>query len=136
MTPRTTPTRGQRNNNPLNIRIGNVWLGEVRNPTDPDFEQFVSILYGLRAAFVLLRRYIRHYHRDTVRTIISAWAPSSENNTASYISSVCTLAHLDPDTPIDFADKPTLLALVSAMAVVESCMHLEERTLSEAYDMA
>mgnify|MGYP007032335315 CR=1 FL=1 len=35
--------RGIRNNNPLNIRIGNVWLGEVQSPDDPEFEQFVSM---------------------------------------------------------------------------------------------
>ena len=36
--------RGFRNHNPLNIRIGNTWLGEVADPTDSDFEQFVSDL--------------------------------------------------------------------------------------------
>lgn len=53
--------RGIRNNNPLNIKIGNNWLGEVTDPTDPIFEQFVSMKYGLRAAFIILRRYIRVY---------------------------------------------------------------------------
>ena len=83
--------RGIRNNNPLNIRIGNVWLGEVQNPTDPEFEQFVHIKYGLRAGFVLLRRYINHYHRNTVPMILAAWAPSSENNTIKYIDYVCQM---------------------------------------------
>jgi hypothetical protein len=40
--------RGIRNNNPLNIRIGNTWLGERPEPTDHDFEEFVSMEYGLR----------------------------------------------------------------------------------------
>ena len=69
--------RGIRNNNPLNIRIGNVWLGEVPNPTDHEFEQLVSMFYGLRAGFILLRRYIRRYHLTTVPDIISRWAPGS-----------------------------------------------------------
>ena len=71
--PRTkTIPRGIRNNNPLNIRIGNTWLGEVADPSDPSFEQFVSMQYGVRAACVLLRRYIRHYKRQTIQAIISA----------------------------------------------------------------
>ena len=86
--------RGIRNNNPLNIRIGNTWLGEVPNPTDSDFEQFVSVVYGLRAAFCILRRYIRRYHRDTIAKIICAWAPTNENNTALYISQVASVSGL------------------------------------------
>ena len=62
--------RGIRNNNPLNIRIGNQWLGERANPNDPAFEQFVAMEYGIRAGFVLLRRYIRHYKRTTVAAIV------------------------------------------------------------------
>ena len=69
-------TRGVRNNNPLNIRIGNAWLGEVKNPTDKEFEQFESLLYGLRAAFVLIRRYIRRYGLCTIRQIVTRWAPA------------------------------------------------------------
>ena len=38
--------RGIRNNNPLNIRIGNQWLGERPCPNDPSFEQFVSMECG------------------------------------------------------------------------------------------
>ena len=45
----TTIPRGIRNNNPLNIRIGNQWLGERANPNDPAFEQFVAMEYGIRA---------------------------------------------------------------------------------------
>ena len=84
----TTIPRGIRNNNPLNIRIGNQWLGERANPNDPAFEQFVAMEYGIRAGFVLLRRYIRHYKRTTIAAIIEAWAPASENNTQRYIDMV------------------------------------------------
>lgn len=133
--PKATP-RGIRNNNPLNIRIGNVWLGEVTNPTDPDFEQFVSMRYGLRAAFVLLRRYINHYHRDTVPAIISAWAPSTENNTTAYIDRVCQLSGISPEAPIEFTDKPTLCALVAAMAQVECGQAIDRKVIEESYNLA
>ena len=51
----TSLPRGLRNNNPLNIRRSSQpWRGKVANPTDKDFEQFISMEDGLRAAFVIL----------------------------------------------------------------------------------
>lgn len=130
--------RGIRNNNPLNIRIGNVWLGEVDNPTDPDFEQFVSMVYGLRAAFVLMRRYIKHYHRDTVPAIIAAWAPATENNTMAYVDRVCMLSGLSPAQKISYDDMPSLCKLVMAMITVEcgSKHGVAESLVEKAYHMA
>lgn len=128
--------RGIRNNNPLNIRIGNTWLGEVKEPTDPAFEQFVSMEYGIRAAFILIRRYINHYRRTTVPAVISAWAPTSENNTARYIDTVCALSGLKPDTQLDFFDKKQMVALVMAMARVECGQEIPEAKVRVAYEMA
>lgn len=125
--------RGIRNNNPLNIRIGNTWLGEVPNPTDCDFEQFVSVEYGLRAAFVILRRYIRRYGRNTMRKIISAWAPSNENNTAKYIEVVAQLSGIDPDELIDFGHMETMCKLVEAMAVVENGQPISHESVVNGY---
>ena len=50
--------RGIRNNNPLNLRVGNNWKGEVSQPTDHTFEQFTEMKWGVRAAFIVLRNYI------------------------------------------------------------------------------
>ena len=115
--------RGMRNNNPLNIRIGNNWLGE-RNPADcddPDFEQFTSMIYGLRAAFCILRRYIRHYHRCTVAQIISSWAPSNENATSKYI---------------EFGCKKMGCALVQAMAQMECGVLIPLADIEKGYNLA
>lgn len=129
--------RGFRNNNPLNIRIGNVWLGEVLHPSDPNFEQFISMKYGLRAAFVLLRRYIWHYKRKTIAAIITAWSPSNENNTNRYIDMVSQLMGIAPDAPIDYSDKDTMVKLVQAMCVVENGRPLpDEKLIHQAYEMA
>ena len=125
--------RGIRNNNPLNIRIGNVWLGEVPNPTDNEFEQFVSMFYGLRAGFILLRRYIRRYHLTTVPDIISRWAPGSENNTVKYIDTVCQLSSIAPDAQLDYGDEETLVNLVDAMILVECGQHVDRSTIIKAY---
>lgn len=132
---KVTP-RGIRNNNPLNIRIGNTWLGEVKNPTDPAFEQFVSMVYGVRAAFVLFRRYIRHYHRDTVGAIILAWAPLSENNTQKYIDTVCGLMNIRPDQTVRFEDRETMISLFQAMCIVECGQTIPMETVIKGYQSA
>lgn len=133
----TTKTpRGIRNNNPLNIRIGNTWLGEVPRPTDSDFEQFVNIKYGLRAAFLILRRYIRRYHRDTITKIVHSWAPSSENDCAAYIKVVAHRSGIDPDAQIDYMDIVSMCKLVQAMAFVECGRELDLKVIEESYKMA
>lgn len=128
--------RGIRNNNPLNIRIGNTWLGEVADPSDPSFEQFVTMQYGVRAACVLLRRYIRHYKRTTIPAIIAAWAPACENNTDAYVKTVCSYMQLEPDVPIKYEDKDTICRLVQAMCKVENGQPISEDIISKGYDMA
>ena len=128
--------RGIRNNNPLNIRIGNVWLGEVRDPTDPDFEQFISMVYGVRAGFVLIRRYIRHYHRTTIPQVIAAWAPSNENNTTAYIDKVCQVSGIERDVQLKFEDEDQMVALVDAMILVECGQHIQEKIIRDGYRFA
>ena len=128
--------RGIRNNNPLNIRIGNVWLGEIDNPTDLEFEQFVSMEYGLRAAFVLLRRYIRHYNLNTVQRIISRWAPRNENLTDNYVASVCRQMGISEDTTIKYEDRETMCKLVEAMSLVECGQKVPMSKIEKGYALA
>lgn len=128
--------RGFRNCNPLNIRIGNTWLGERDNPDDTEFEQFVNITYGLRAGFIILRRYIRRYHLNTVRLIISRWAPRSENDTSAYISTVCRETGLQPDETIYYVDKVTMVKLVAAMCLVECGQPVDIAQIIKAYEMS
>ena len=128
--------RGIRNNNPLNIRIGNTWLGERQNPTDPAFEEFVSMAYGYRAAFCILRRYIRRYHKDTIAQIISTWAPSTENNTQRYIDCVSAAMKLAPDVPIKYEDEETMTQLVAAMQIMECGVPANLAAVKRGYQMA
>lgn len=128
--------RGIRNNNPLNIRVGNVWLGEVKNPTDPHFEQFNSMEFGLRAGFVLLRRYIRHYKRLTIEDIISSWAPSNENNTRAYIDTVVRVSGIPRNEILHYSNKETMCKLVDAMCFVENGTHISMEKISKGYDIA
>ena len=132
MKPVTIP-RGIRNNNPLNIRIGNVWLGEVKESTDNEFEQFISMFYGVRAGFVLLRRYINRYHLTTIPLIISRWAPGSENNTVKYVDTVCRLSSMEPDTQLAYTSEEQMVSLVDAMIFVECGQHIDRATILKAY---
>ena len=128
--------RGIRNNNPLNIRIGNTWLGEVKNPTDNEFEQFVHVCYGLRAGFILLKRYINRYKLNTIEKIISRWAPHNENNTRSYINQVARGMNIAPDTPLLYEDKNRMCALVYEMVYVENGQHIQMSEIVAAYRIA
>ena len=76
-----------RNNNPLNIRRGTArWKGMSKRDDDEDFEQFETMVYGWRAAFILLgRTYYEKYHLNTIQKIISRWAPACENKTDAYM---------------------------------------------------
>lgn len=134
--PKQKETRGARNHNPLNIRVGNSWLGEVHNPTESEFEQFVSDKYGLRAAFIILRRYIRRYGKNTIRKIVSTWAPAHENPLDMYISYVSHSSGIDPDEVIRFEDTDKLVPIVKAMAYYESHVSLTEADILAAYNIA
>lgn len=125
--------RGIRNNNPLNIRIGNVWIGEVLDPTDKEFEQFISMAYGIRAGFKLLYRYINRYNLRTIEDIISRWAPPSENKTEDYISHVSKLSGIPADKILCFDDVEKMCALVDAMIYVECGQHIPMETIERGY---
>lgn len=130
-------TRGQRNNNPLNIRRGSRWLGLKSIQLDKSFCQFESDIYGIRAALVCLRTYHYKYHCNTLREVISRWAPASDgNNVVNYIYMV--RMHLKVTLPVgdvyrdideDFnvnkwfnpkQPMPIIYHVLAAMAVVES----------------
>ena len=114
-------SRGLRNNNPGNIRKdGTRWQGERIPSTDPSFKQFESMAYGYRAMLKLLTNYARLHGCRTIRTIISRWAPPSENNTEAYIATVSRLTGIAPDRVIDIASRDQMCRLVAAMSQVEN----------------
>lgn len=114
--------RGYRNKNPLNIRINptNNWQGKVANNTDGEFEQFVAMEYGYRAALKLIRNYITRDGLTTVSDIIAKWAPNTENNTAGYIQRVIGINQWTPAKVIDPYSKDDMCDLAYAMAIVEN----------------
>lgn len=114
-------SRGLRNNNPGNIRLGSFkYRGERATSSDGAFRQFESIEWGYRAMFVLLHTYAVRYKCRTLRDMISRYAPPSENNTEAYIRRVAHTAHLSDGEPIDTLDEATMIGVVAAMSEVEN----------------
>lgn len=97
-------TRGIRNNNPGNIRHGgSQWQGMSLQQTDAEYVQFDDPVYGIRAMAKLLTNYQKNYGLDTIREIISRWAPPNENITESYVANVSRIVGASPDQTIDVA---------------------------------
>lgn len=132
--------RGIRNNNPLNIRKGNNWKGEVYNSTDGEFEQFVSMQWGVRAGFKILKNYMTGYGGrvkalTNIHDIIHRWAPPSENNCRAYIDSVCRFSGLHEFERLQFSDRNKMLALVDGMIRVECGQPVSLDIIASAYDL-
>ena len=114
-------TRGMRNNNLLNIRIStDKFQGEVQPSQDKDFKQFETAAYGYRAAFKVLRTYINNYKLDTIRKIISRFAPSNENHTENYIKVVSERSGIPADDPVYADNREMMIRIVEAMSYVEN----------------
>lgn len=128
--------RGIRNNNPLNIRVGNKWKGEVSHPTDKQFEQFVSMEWGVRAAFIILRRYIQRYGLNTIARIIAKWAPANENNTRAYVKAVATKVGISPDAQVKYKDEQLMCSIADAMIRVECGQSIDMAIIKKGYAMA
>ena len=132
--------RGIRNNNPLNIRKGNNWKGEVAKSSDGEFEQFVSMQWGIRAGFKILKNYMSGYGGrvkalTNVHDIIHRWAPPSENNCRAYIDSVCRFSGLHEFERLQFSDRNKMLALVDGMIRVECGQPVSLDIIASAYDL-
>lgn len=113
--------RGIRNNNPGNIRhSGSAWLGKSATQTDPEFVQFDSPHFGIRALSRVLRNYTRLHGINTLRGAISRWAPSVENPTAAYIDNMVRWSGLGADEPISFDSEAVLLAVVPGIIRMEN----------------
>lgn len=130
--------RGIRNNNPLNIKKGNNWKGERLAQIDPVFEEFTSIEYGIRAAMRLMINQISGFNgtrpkMNTLKKLISVWAPPSENSTTKYIDFVCQHLHCSPNAFIDPNDRTMICNIARAMAFVECGVWIEPQKFISAW---
>ena len=141
-------TRGQRNNNPLNIRhSADHWQGARAEQTDKAFVQFETMAYGYRAAWKTLESYWKYFHRIgrpyNVKTIITRWAPPSENDTQNYIRTVLRLSGLGGNEnlpqPSRGVDIPRLERLLTAMTTMECgtpYSEVDTASIRQGFDLA
>lgn len=107
---------GIRNNNPGNIRPGDPWTGKVGE--NAGFIVFRTLQLGIRALSMdLCNKYLKGY--DTIREVLTRYAPTSENDTEKYIKSVAKSTGLDPNKPYELSQK-TLTDLVLAICLHEN----------------
>lgn len=132
--------RGVRNRNPGNIKISSSpWLGKVPEDqnTDGIFEQFKDEKYGIRAIAVILRNYHQLHGLQTLRDYIGRWAPSSENNTDAYLSTISDMLRYNADQPYDVTNSGMLAALVAAIISQENGEQpYQQDTLNEGVQLA
>src|SRR5574344_2033763 len=114
--------RGIRNNNPGNIRWGANWDGLKKDgkEIDPSFCVFISPVYGIRALAKVLKNYQKLYGLNTIRKVISRYAPPNENQTLAYISGVAKQLNVSPDVELDLTEIAVLCVFIKAIIRMEN----------------
>jgi hypothetical protein len=112
--------RGIRNNNPGNVERGrDKWKGMADEQTDPRFIEFDFMEYGVRAIVRILRSYNRR-GVSTIEEIVETWAPSVENDTKAYISTMEKVSGLAKTDKINFQDGDELMGVVKGIIIQEN----------------
>ena len=133
--------RGQRNNNPLNIKYvkTTIWVGQVRDieRSDKVFAEFTDMKYGIRAGIKLIKNYIRSGY-NTIDKIISRWcpdhtAPAYRQFVGDHVKAV--IPTVDRWTVIGRDDKAVIREMVKAMAVMECQYRIDDDEFDEAWEL-
>jgi len=111
--------RGVRNNNPGNLEIGGFTQSQpgFTKGADPRFASFATPEQGLGALSNLLTT---KYNGQSLNTIISHYAPSSENDTQGYVNTLAKSAGIDPDKPIDMSNTATRTKVMQGIVQIEN----------------
>lgn len=118
-----TEPRGIRNRNPGNIDYhpsSDPWQGLDEPPTDGRFCRFVDAEHGIRVMAKLLTAYQQYHGCDTVRKIISRWAPPNENDTIAYVAMVAKSCGVGPDEQMSVKGPHIMMALIKAIVQQEN----------------
>lgn len=111
--------RGIRNNNPGNLNFVGQPGSHLEHHVNARFAAFNTMAEGVGALAQQLRRYAAR-GVDTVRGIISKYAPPSENNTGAYIASVARALGVNPDAHLNLNSNSVLHQLIAAIAAIEN----------------
>ncbi len=76
--------------------------------------------YGYRAIFKILFNYYRNYKLDTIRKMITRWAPPKENYTEAYVKAVSDYAGIPADDPINVNNREQMIRIVAGMSRMEN----------------
>jgi hypothetical protein len=111
--------RGIRNNNPTNLNFANQNGATKESGIDGRFAVFKNMEDGIAAAAHQIEIYSSR-GINTVRGIITKWAPESDhNNTSEYIRQVSKKLGVSPDDKIDIHDRNVMFQLLDAITHVE-----------------
>lgn len=128
--------RGLRNCNPGNLKLSkDKWQGLREEQTDKDFFQFVEMKWGYRALIRTLQNYRKLYNCWTIRDFITRWAPSCENDTLSYIKSVCNYLGVPSVYVPDVNDKDTMCAFAASISRHENGVDAIMQEVSDGWDL-
>lgn len=128
--------RGIRNNNPLNLGYVPGQAGLVAGtPSDGRFGRYQTMADGVAAAERQLMRYQVRDHLNTVRQMVSKWAPPGENDTNSYVQQVAKAMGVDADAPVSLNNQATAASMIGAMAKRETGRSIDTDTLSRGVAM-
>lgn len=113
--------KGIRNNNPGNLRFAGQ-SGAMNDGSG--FAAFDSPLEGLIALKNQLMRYFtgKTFGRklQTIRDIISHYAPKNENDTDAYIQAVAAMMHISPDAALNLQNPQMMQALMNSIVQYEN----------------
>ncbi|MGJ3354638.1 hypothetical protein [Providencia sp. Je.9.19] len=117
-------SRGERNNNPLNMNYVGQRNSVLEDGKGARFAKFNTPYDGLSATVNQLLRYYdgktTGKKLQTVEDIIKTWAPSSDNNnTSGYIKRVADELGVSPSQTLDLRDPEVMKALMHSMSKVE-----------------
>ncbi len=128
--------RGLRNNNPGNIRINSDhFQGEIKPSQDKAFKQFQTMAYGYRAMLKMLQNYKLKRGCNTLRKMISRWAPENENNTSAYILYVSDFSGISPDEEVNTLDKDLMCKIVAGMSRIENGREAKMSEILEGWNL-
>jgi hypothetical protein len=106
---------GIRLNNPTNIRSvkGQTWIGQAANQPDENFVKFVDAKYGYRASnHIIMRGWLSG--RQSIKDVISHWAPPNENDTEAYEQAISQRINWPVGTALELpAQMPQLLHAIT-----------------------
>ncbi|MCE2563400.1 structural protein [Komagataeibacter sp. FNDCF1] len=127
--------RGIRNNNPGNLDfVGQAGAHLETGVAEPRFAAFPTMADGIRALRDQLLRYAER-GLTTVASIISVYAPATENVTSAYIAGLCRQMGVQADAVLDLHDPATMLGLIEGIATMENGPgHLSTEQINQALD--